>query len=519
LALEQEALAQLDIPYFAAPANDNALPLSAQQKIEQFFSQPSFNRVMDRLGRLNKADLAWQVDIIRASAYARLTADPHQTGLEDEDKSFHPSSLTRSIQPSALVQQAVKIAQELQERAISPANGRVAAWLGLDYLPELQRYQLQPLRYDFYSGNGGIALFLAALAQVSGDTQFERQALSALQLIRQALPQLASIRPGSDADKIIKATYLGGAVGFGSLLYVLVRVSQLLADSALLAEAGQVAALITPELIAADTKFDVMLGASGAILGLLTLYQATTDPAVLAQAVTCGRHLLAKRVASPTGHQVWPTLHGKFLSGFAHGAAGIAYALLRLHQTLQGTMMAEDGISDPSSFLTAAEEAMNYERSLFSVEAGNWPDLRKPTEMPAFATGWCHGASGIGLARLGAWEMLNTPLICQDIEAALYLTQQAGLADVDHLCCGNFGRLELLLVASRCLSRPELEDMARQQAAWLVNRANQTGSFQLFPSQAQVIYQPGFFQGTAGIGYQLLRLAQPDLLPSALLWA
>jgi lantibiotic modifying enzyme len=61
--------------------------------------------------------------------------------------------------------------------------------------------------------------------------------------------------------------------------------------------------------------------------------------------------------------------------------------------------------------------------------------------------------------------------------------------------------------------------MAQQQAAWLVNRANQTGSFQLFPSQAQVIYQPGFFQGTAGIGYQLLRLAQPDLLPSALLWA
>jgi lantibiotic modifying enzyme len=32
------------------------------------------------------------------------------------------------------------------------------------------------------------------------------------------------------------------------------------------------------------------------------------------------------------------------------------------------------------------------------------------------------------------------------------------------------------------------------------------------------VYQPGFFQGMAGIGYALLRLAHPDLLPSVLLW-
>ncbi len=31
-------------------------------------------------------------------------------------------------------------------------------------------------------------------------------------------------------------------------------------------------------------------------------------------------------------------------------------------------------------------------------------------------------------------------------------------------------------------------------------------------------YQTGFCQGTAGIGYELLRLGYPDLLPSVLLW-
>jgi lantibiotic modifying enzyme len=32
------------------------------------------------------------------------------------------------------------------------------------------------------------------------------------------------------------------------------------------------------------------------------------------------------------------------------------------------------------------------------------------------------------------------------------------------------------------------------------------------------VYNPGLFQGMAGIGYQLLRLACPDELPSLLLW-
>jgi lantibiotic modifying enzyme len=32
------------------------------------------------------------------------------------------------------------------------------------------------------------------------------------------------------------------------------------------------------------------------------------------------------------------------------------------------------------------------------------------------------------------------------------------------------------------------------------------------------MHSPGFFQGAAGIGYELLRLVHPDQFPSALLW-
>jgi lantibiotic modifying enzyme len=133
-------------------------------------------------------------------------------------------------------------------------------------------------------------------------------------------------------------------------------------------------------------------------------------------------------------------------------------------------------------------------------------------------TSWCHGAPGIGLARLGSLAILDTDEIRQEIEIALKTTQQYELNGIDHLCCGTFGRIEVLLTAARQLSKIELLEIAQKQASWVVTRSKQAGSFYLLPGFPKNIYIPNFFQGTAGIGYELLRLAYPDLLPSILLW-
>jgi lantibiotic modifying enzyme len=83
----------------------------------------------------------------------------------------------------------------------------------------------------------------------------------------------------------------------------------------------------------------------------------------------------------------WPVPLGP-LAGLSHGAAGIAWALLAL--------FARTG---EERFRTAARGGIAFERSVFSTEAGNWRDLRDP-EHARFPTAWCHGAPGIGLARL-----------------------------------------------------------------------------------------------------------------------
>ncbi|MEQ9549609.1 MAG: type 2 lanthipeptide synthetase LanM family protein [Coleofasciculus sp. G3-WIS-01] len=563
LKAELQALEQLDIPYFAADSDSDALPVVKSEV--PCFAQPSYTQMIANFQRLNQDDLAEQVAIIRSSLYlfvagevgtaasdikvrsrhfsARSAAGEVGTATSDikvrsrhfsarsakalttnskvsgirvrfdidsskwGEKSAATSVLDDDISPISeqeSVQQAIHIAQELQRRAIQADDGS-ATWIGLGFLPQVNRFQLQPIGNSLYDGCSGIALFLGALTKITGDNQWRDLCLGALQPLRRILPD-------SDAESRQKLTRLGigGAAGLGSIVYSLVRISQFLEDRTLLADAKQAACLITRDRIAADQQFDLVAGAAGAILGLLTLYQVTADSGILAQATNCGEHLLNHRVISETGCKTWATGAEKPLTGFSHGAAGIAYALLRLYEVTQEVVFRE-----------AAEDAIAYERHLFSPTQGNWPDLRSYALIdgkPTYMTSWCHGAPGIGLARLGSLVSLDTADIRAEIAIALDTTLQFNWQNIDHPCCGNCGRMEVLLVAAQKLLRPDLVEIVKKQANWIVRRAKQVGGFHLFPQFPQDVYNPGFFQGTAGIGYQFLRLAHPDLLPSVLLW-
>ncbi|MCC5660823.1 type 2 lantipeptide synthetase LanM family protein [Nostoc sp. XA010] len=496
LSAELQALEQMDIPYFVADSSSDALRVN-DLIIEGYFKEPSYERMISRLRQLNDADLAQQIAIIRGSFYSWVGRG--MTSATPTNGDFDWNTKTPLTQ-TQLVQEAVEIAKELQQRAIEAAD-RSVTWIGMGYLPNAGRMQLQPLGDGLYDGVCGVALFLAALAKITGDAGFQDLTLSALQDLRKSLQNIDA----NSQRKFTKQIGIGGATGLGSIVYSLVRVSQFLDQPELLDIASLAASLITEESIASDRSFDTISGSAGAILGLLSLYQVSSDSAILDRATALGYHLLVSRTKSDSGFRAWATLEGKLVTGFSHGAAGIAYALVRLYKTTQ----------DPN-FLEAAEEAIAYERSVFSPNAGNWQDVR--AEKPSFMTSWCHGAPGIGLGRLGSLEILDTPEIRQEIAVALNTTQQFGLQNLDHLCCGNFGRMEVLLIGAMKLSNSELLETVQKQAATVLARAKQVGAFYLFPELSADVYNPGFFQGTAGIGYQVLRLAYPELLPSVLLW-
>lgn len=501
LQAEFWALAQLDMPYFGTTAGSQALCANQKVLVEHYFPQASYHQVIAQIQALDETDLAQQAAIIRGAFYARV-AHPEKIQLGAMLKPFDPAAID-PLTPDELLLQAQAIADTISGQALQNLDGSVS-WLGLEYVPSVKRVQLQLLGESLYNGGCGIALFLAAHDYVTGKSQWRELVLATLQPLRRFLKVASSATQQAWATQI----GIGGATGIGSILYTYAKLSQFLQEPELATEARQLATLISPELIAADLQFDILGGAAGAILGLLAVDSQTHDSGVVETAVVAGHHLLQHRISVAGLDKAWKTSGTQPLTGLSHGAAGIAYVLLKLYQATQ-----------EQAFLAAATEAITYEQQVFVPTVANWPDFRAHNEegQPKFQSSWCHGAPGIGLARLGSLGVLNTDIIQQEIEIALETTLRQSYCTSDHLCCGNFGRVALLTTASETLARPELLTLARGQAGWIIARAVEAGSYRLFlniPNELNL----SFFQGIAGIGYQLLRLAQPELLPEVLLW-
>jgi type 2 lantibiotic biosynthesis protein LanM len=503
LAAEKHEMEQLDIPMLTANTSSKHLHLVNGTIIPDLFEKLSFERVICRVQSLSEADLMFQSQVISLSLCSRFLEEPKLNQSDSLSSPAHGTALKDSITPEILLNESINIARTFEQQFVKTSDNSIA-WLGIGYQHSNQSFYIQDPGLNLYDGCVGVSLFLAALAKVSGNSQWRDLSLTILNPLRQVLQGLTS----GINHTLLKRLGIGGAEGIASVIYGLVRISQLLDETLLLQEAHQLRVLITPEQITADKIFDVVGGTAGTILGLLSLFAATekmTPSPVLELAIACGEHLLNHQAGNQDEPKAWKTWRDRRLTGFSQGAAGIAYALLRLY-----------AVTEDSRWLQAAQEAIAYEQTKFSPDAQNWLDMRSGE--PKFQVSWAHGAAGIALARLGGLSVLDTDSIRQQIAIGLETTQQSMVWGVDSLCWGNFGRIETLLVAAQTLNCPHLLTAAHQATAVVLEKARSQGTFTLFLHGSSQTMNPGFFQGLSGIGYQLLRLAYPEQLPSVLLW-
>lgn len=499
VAAERRELLAGDIPLFASRLDAYDLLGADGQSWPGYFEHSGLDLVRGRLAALGEADLGNQTWFIRASLAA------HHINLfgSDDVEPVLGVAATGEADRARLLEAAVAVGDRLEELALQSADD--ATWIGL-HSTQGRDWRLTPLGSDLYSGLPGVAVFLAYLAEVTGEERYRRLARAGWRTLWNQREPLRSI-----------LTSVGGFDGWGGMLWTLAHLARLWDDPELLEEAGAIVGMV-PRLVANDEAFDVIAGAAGCIAGLLALHRIEPSDRTIAAAAACGEHLLARARPMERG-AAWLSaglakIASRPLTGFAHGAAGSAWSLLELAAA-----------TGDDRFRRAARAAFEYERSLFVPELGTWREVREIERTNVnvalrsgedlYMLAWCHGAPGIGLSRLRAMRHLDDPELRAEAETALASTLTRGFDRSHCLCHGDLGNAELLLEAAVVLG-----DTGRWRAeadhagARVLESVAQHGWRSGLPRGVEV---PGLMTGLAGIGYGFLRLALPERVPSVLL--
>lgn len=496
---ERRDLLRGDVPVFYALPGSRDLFASDGERIPEFFSEPSLDSVERHVRSMGPEDLERQVWVIRSSM--NTLSREREPAPDGRGASTRAGREARGgWSPEEAVEEAGRIGDRL-ERLCFRHDGHVG-WAGVTLTGE-REWSLQPLGFDLYNGIGGVALFLAYLAEVTGERrhrELAREALSSCLDFHRGM----AVSPGPGPG-------IGAFTGLSGLSYLLAHLGRLWDDPGLRERATSIAGECR-DLAADDDDLDVIGGSAGAILALAAVHETVPGGESLELVRRCADRLLDRATETVAGIG-WktPAEESRPLAGFSHGGAGFALALARARAILGEERYGE-----------AAVGALEHERSLYVAEHANWPDLRDPPDGreprpgDAFMWAWCHGAPGIGLGRVATLDHLPglRPSILEEIRAAVDSTVRTGFASNLSLCHGALGNLELLLAVHRRV--PELavqEELAdgRDQVARVLARDGWRCGVPIS------VDTPGLMMGLAGIGYGLLRQAAPDRVPSLLL--
>ena len=408
------------------------------------------------------------------------------------------------LDTGALLDAASEIGQHLARAAVWYEG--CCNWMGVSTgwpeseLPTKEYCALGP---GIYSGSSGVALFLSQLHLATGDSEARRCALGA---INHALSRFDAVKPQA---------FWGLLVGGMGIALVAACVGKALHERKLLECAARVLKnfSLSNQL---QCEFDFTFGNAGAITALLRSRDLLRDDSLLERAVELGEDLLRSAEKSAIGYS-WrsPRARGaRNLTGFAHGTAGAGFALMELFQA-----------TGKSRYRDGADQAFEYERHWFDMEVQNWPDFRedlvenKRSKKPQrFSTAWCHGAPGIALSRLRAYEILKDPKYKEGAVTALQTTDrmtkawlQSGTLNYS-LCHGICGNAEILLYGSRVLGEEFAEGTTNAFTVARALLANATKVGHAAHRKMELGEGPGLMLGEAGLGYFYLRLKHPPIL-------
>lgn len=450
-----------DIPLFTGRPDSRDVWTADGERVPDALECTGLDAVARTVGGFDPADRRRQEWLIGASLAARVGMRPVGT-VRVGTRSTDPAARCRHPSDPPSPDRLLVLATRAADRIAADAHrdGGHANWIALRPVTG-PHWVVVPSGFDLGHGSGGVAVFLAQLARVTGAGRHAELARDALR----AAPAVVKLVMGEPGWRAAVGT--GAFSGLAGLAYALARVARLLDDDDLGACAADVVAIVRSDL---DALLDVSVadGLAGVVAAMLAV----------------GRDLgldaadgVARMAADRLAGLVVKNLAGSG-SGFATGFAGVRWALRRY----------ADAVGD---------------RSFADVAATH------PVEQPATVDGpgWADGWAGV----LAASAACRAP--GADLDGHLRaLRGTVGCRRELSLATGLLGVLDALEVAA-ATGYPAARAEVRRVAACLdtgrrdpVLNCGTPGS----------VRTPGLLVGLAGIGFGLLRLARPEQVPSPL---
>lgn len=483
-------LLHMDIPYFYSYVDHTSIYDSHDNEYEYFHQATLLDRVIERIENMDSRDQQYQVQMIQTA----LAIPIKKWDLKQYKKDYSSYDHLEQKPASYFIEEATRIADELIAISTMTTDFGDIGWQHVTIGNDSQ-WIINPLDNSLYEGLLGNALFFATMYQMTEQVRY--------------LDVVEKILISVNLDKMLynKPQSLSAFTGEASYAYSYYYLGMLL-ERQDLKDQGIQHILHCGKKIAEDDQYDLIAGCAGTLIVALQIYQDCVIDEVLSIAIQCGEHLI-KHATQVNDHSIgWQNAigDGSVLTGMSHGNAGIAWALAELYEETR-----------IETFRHYANQAIAYERGLYSAEENNWFDLRNrqnriQKNFPE-PVNWCHGAPGIGMARVKVCNIIAEQQIGIEIEQAIQKTLQEGLGGSDCLCHGSMGNIDLLLLSAQHLGQSEHLDTAKRIVGDLVKSAQADQWYSGIPQTIQV---PNLMIGLAGIGYQLLRTIDPYHIPSVL---
>ncbi|NPC93161.1 type 2 lantipeptide synthetase LanM [Bacillus sp. WMMC1349] len=446
-----------DIPIFFNNTCSTDLIDSENNRISKFFTSTSFDYFKKYIQNIDEQEIKKQISIIYMF-FGDFT--DYKKNIINE-KMYKTNLKIKYIQPLNLdyLSEAKNIGDEIINRAVIKED---ISWI-VPYNISDNNWSLIPIRQDFYGGLGGLYLFFYYLYKETNDKKY-------FDFSNRLLDQ-CYVEDLYDNKQV-------GLTGFPGFLYSFSIMKDCEENVLEINKLVKEYCKLLDNEIENNVQVDYLNGVTGLINILLKFYNRNKNLHFIELAIKYTEYLTQRlNEVSNLGN------------GFSHGAIGYALVLLKMWK-----------VTNVNKYLIKARELLLYEDKNFDDNI--------------LKNRWCNGITGIGLAMIDIENIgIEFPKNKLNIDSIYNKIISSHLLNNDTICHGNMGIIDFLLSKYKKDNDNSL-GVAKAIADQVIMAKSKNGEFKLIDTDN---YRDiSLFTGLAGIAYQLLRVNNPEKVPSVL---